>query len=211
MLLFAGGHGGLQLTPAGSMKWGAGNFLVRTRQQFVDQGVAVIVVDAPSDRQSTPFLNGFRQTPGHVADVKAILAWARAKSKAPVWLIGTSRGTQSAAYLATELQGADAPDGIVLTSTVLADPRGRPVPAMPLERIQVPVLVVHHEQDGCFACLFSDVPQLMGRLTGTKRKELIAVKGGESRGDPCEAFSHHGYLGQEAEVVEKLVAWINTK
>lgn len=208
LLLFAGGHGGLQLSPSGSMSWGSGNFLVRSRQLFVDQGIAVMVVDAPSDRQSPPFLAGFRQTPSHAADVKALIAWARSKSKAPVWLVGTSRGTQSAAYLATELQGADGPDGIVLTSSILADPRGRPVPAMPLDRIRAPVLVVHHEQDGCSYCQFSDVPPLMNRLTNAKRKDLLAFKGGQTRGDPCEAYSHHGYLGQEAEVVAKTVEWI---
>lgn len=208
LLLFAGGHGGLQLSPSGSMQWGSGNFLVRTRQQFVDQGVAVVVFDAPSDRQSPPFLAGFRQTPDHAADVKAVIAWARKQSKAPVWLVGTSRGTQSAAYLATQLQGEEGPDGIALTSTILVDPRGRPVPAMPLDRIRVPVLVVHHEEDGCFACPFSGVPDLMDRLTQAKRKQILAFTGGQARGDPCEAYSHHGYLGQEAEVVGKMVAWI---
>lgn len=208
LLLFAGGHGGLQLTSAGTMKWGSGNFLVRTRQMFVDQGVAVAVVDAPSDRQSEPFLGGFRQTRAHAADVKALIAWARTKAKVPVWLVGTSRGTQSAAYLAIELQGAEGPDGIALTSTIFTDPRGRPVPEMALERIRVPVIVVHHEQDGCFACPFSGVPLVMDRLTHAPRKELIAIKGGTTRGDPCEPFSHHGFLGQEAEVVGKLVATI---
>lgn len=30
VILFAGGHGGLQIFPGGSFKWGEGNFLVRT-------------------------------------------------------------------------------------------------------------------------------------------------------------------------------------
>lgn len=60
LLLFAGGHGGLQILPNGSLKWGNGNFLARTRQLFVDQRVSVAIVDAPSDRQSFPYLGGFR-------------------------------------------------------------------------------------------------------------------------------------------------------
>jgi hypothetical protein len=59
-LLFPGGHGGLGIFPNGSLRWGEGNFLVRSRQLFVDQGVAVAVVDAPSDRQSPPYLSGAR-------------------------------------------------------------------------------------------------------------------------------------------------------
>ena len=136
LLLFAGGHGGLHIFPNGSLNWGEGNFLIRTRQLFVDQGVAVAVVDAPSDRQSPPYLAGFRQKPEHAADIKALIAWARDNANVPVWLVGTSRGTQSVAYLATELQGPEGPDGIVLSSTILTDPKGRPVPAMPLARIR---------------------------------------------------------------------------
>src|SRR5215469_14332089 len=58
-ILYAGGHGGLQLDGDGKFGWGQGNFLVRTRQLFVNDGIAVAVIDAPSDRQSAPWLNGF--------------------------------------------------------------------------------------------------------------------------------------------------------
>lgn len=73
-ILLAGGHGGLQIDAKGSMTWGKGNFLVRSRQLFVDQGLMVAVVDAPSDRQREPFLSGFRGTREHVADLKAVIA-----------------------------------------------------------------------------------------------------------------------------------------
>jgi pimeloyl-ACP methyl ester carboxylesterase len=211
VILFPGGHGGLQVEPNGSMRWGEGNFLVRSRQRFVDQQLAVAIVDAPSDRQSFPYLGGFRQTADHVADVKAVIAWARSNAAVPVWLVGTSRGTQSAAYVATQLQGTDGPDGLVLTSTILTDPKGRPVPAMPLENIRVPVLVVHHEQDGCPLCSYARVPDLMSKLANAPRAQVLAFKGGESRGDPCEAFAHHGFNGIEPEVVAQVVAWILAK
>ena len=211
VVLLAGGHGGLQVFPNGSLKWGEGNFLVRTRQLFADQGLAVAVVDAPSDRQSSPYLQGFRQTPEHAADLKAVIAWLRENTKAPVWLIGTSRGTQSAAYVATELSGPEGPDGVVLSSTILTDNKGRPVPAMPLGKIRVPVLVVHHEQDGCALCSFSQVPALMAKLANAPRSGLLSFKGGENKGDPCEAFAYHGFNGIEADVVRETAAWILAK
>ncbi len=171
----------------------------------------VAVVDAPSDRQSPPYLGGFRQTPEHAADLKAVIAWLRENAKAPVWLVGTSRGTQSAAYVATELSGPEGPDGVVLTSTILTDDKGRPVPAMALEKIRVPVLVVHHEQDGCSLCAFSEMPALMAKLVNTPRSQLLSFKGGQSKGDPCEAFAHHGFNGLEPEVVQQVVAWVLAK
>lgn len=208
LLLMPGGHGGLQILPDGSLKRGEGNFLVRSRQRFVDQGVAVAVVDAPSDRQSPPYLWGFRQTREHAADVQALIAWARERSRKPVWLVGTSRGTQSAAYVATELPGAAGPDGLILSSTIVTDPKGRPVPAMPLARIRVPVLLVHHEQDGCALCSFSELPALMSKLTGSPRVQLLQFSGGKNQGDPCEAFAYHGFNGLEDEVVRQTVSWL---
>jgi dienelactone hydrolase len=208
-ILFAGGHGGLQLTADGDFGWGKGNFLVRSRDLFVEQGLLVAVVDAPSDRQSPPFLSGFRQTHWHVSDVKAVIAWLRQHAPVPVWLVGTSRGTQSAAFIGTEAApDRGGPDGIVLTASVLRDPRGRAVPEMPLEKIGVPVLVVHHKQDGCVACPFDDVPRVMARLTSARARELLAFDGGVTRGDPCEAFAHHGFNGLERDVVSRIAHWM---
>jgi pimeloyl-ACP methyl ester carboxylesterase len=211
VVLFAGDHGGLQIAAGPRFTWGAGgladNFLLRSRQLFVEHDLAVAIVDAPSDRQFR-FLSGFRQTPAHAADIKAVIAWLREHVEAPVWLIGTSMGTLSVAYLATQLTGRDGPDGIVLTSTILAATDERPVPAMELETLRIPVLVVHHEQDGCPFCLFRDMPALMHKLDAVPRKELIAVTGGVSRGAPCQAWAYHGYNGIEHEVVARIAAWI---
>ena len=208
VVLIPGGHGGLQMFPNGSMKWGEGNFLVRTRQLFAEQALLVAVIDAPSDRQAAPFLQGFRQKPEHAADLKAVIAWLRESAKVPVWLVGTSRGTQSAGYVATELSGPEGPDGVVLSSTILTDDKGRPVPAMPLGRIRVPVLVVHHEQDGCTHCDFSEIPALMGKLTSATRSQLLSFKGGNNQGDACEAMAYHGFNGLEKDVVQQTAAWI---
>jgi len=70
------------------------------------------------------------------------------------------------------------------------------------------VLVVHHEQDGCKLCAFSDIPQLMDALSAVSQKELISVRGGTSQGDPCEARAYHGYNGIEQDVVTRIADWI---
>jgi hypothetical protein len=98
-----------------------------------------------------------------------------------------------------------------LTSTILTDDKGRPVTAMPLGKLRIPVLVVHHEQDGCKHCSFSDVPNLMEKLSSAPKKQLLSFKGGENRGDPCEAFAYHGFNGLEREVVAQITTWILAK
>ncbi len=208
VILFAGGDGGIGIEHGGTITR-SGNFLVRSRQLFADQGLLTAVIDAPSDKQSRPYLSGSRQTAEHVADVKAVIAWLKQQANIPVWLIGTSRGTQSAGYIATQLPpAAGGPDGIVLTATVLDDRRSRAVPEMELDRIRIPVLVAHHREDSCRVCRFSDVPRLMGKLTTPPRKELLVFEGGISEGDPCEARAYHGFNGIEREVVQRIAAWI---
>jgi hypothetical protein len=103
------------------------------------------------------------------------------------------------------------PDGLVLYSTILTDNKGRPVPAMPLGNLRIPVLVVHHEQDGCRHCAFNDVPDLMEKLANAPRKQLLPITGGENRGDPCESFAHHGFNGLDREIVGQTAAWILAK
>lgn len=213
VVLIAGGHGGLQISSSGGIRWGADNFVVRTRDLYVQQGLAVAVIDAPSDHQSMPYLNGFRQTAEHVADIKAVMAWLRAKNPGPVWLVGTSMGTLSAAFVATQAAAKEGgPDGVVLTSSILTGSANlRPVQAMPVQQITASVLVVHHEEDGCKYCAFSATPSLMNKLTATPRKALLAFKGGEDRGDPCYEWAHHGFNGQEKDVVQGIADWIKAR
>jgi pimeloyl-ACP methyl ester carboxylesterase len=210
VILFAGGDGGIQIAPGGAMTRFNGNFLVRTRERFASQGLITAVVDAPSDRQQAPFLSGFRQSPEHVQDIKAVIAWLKKEFNVPVWLVGTSRGTQSVAHIGTQAAPeAGGPDGLILTSTILTDAKGRPVPDMPLDRLAVPVLVVHHRNDGCKQCWFSDMPRLTRKLAHLKKTELLTFEGGDNVGDPCEARAYHGFNGIESEVLGKIAAWIS--
>lgn len=206
VILFAGGHGGLQISDDGKFGWGEGNFLVRTRELFAKEGLMVVIVDAPSDRQREPYLNGYRQTAEHLEDIRSTIAWVKTQTKAPIWLVGTSRGTQSVAYFATEEKASI--KGIVLTSTILTDPKSKAVPKMALENITIPTLVVHHENDGCSHCSFSDMPSLMNGLTKSQTKELMVFSGGQTKGDPCNAFGYHGFNGIEQDVVSKIARWI---
>jgi pimeloyl-ACP methyl ester carboxylesterase len=205
VVLFAGGNGLVHIGPDGNIGRG-GNFLVRTRELFAQQNLAVAVVDAPSDRVEGPGLEYFRQTADHAVDIEHVVAFLRKEVNAPLWLVGTSRGTVSVANAAIRLGGKGI-DGIVLTSAIVGNDRER-VPAMNIAAIKVPTLVVHHEDDQCRICLFSDVKSLMDGLEST-RSELVAFTGGgPARGKPCEARHYHGFIGIEDDVVKRIADWI---
>lgn len=212
LVLMTGGAGNLGIYDNGSLR-NDGNFLVRSRSLFVQHGYAVVLLDAPSDHNSAPYLAAnFRESDEHAADIGAAVAWARKKWDLPVWLVGTSRGTQSVAYAGTVLTGASAPDGLVLSSTILGSSRfapstARPVQEMALDKLRVPVLVAHHEQDQCPVCPPSLLPALMARLSPASSK-LITYQGGRSAGNPCEAMAFHGYNGIEDKVVADIAAFV---
>jgi len=48
----------------------------------------------------------------------------------------------------------------------------------------------------------------MAKLANTPRSQLLSFKGGQSKGDPCEAFAYHGFNGLEPEVVQQVAAWV---
>lgn len=205
LLLFTGGDG--RLTPYRPADLQRGNFLVRSRDLFVEQGFLVAVIDVPSDQ--TAGLGGFRLSPDHATDIAAVVAWLRAADPAPIWLVGTSRGSISAALGAASVAGLH---GLVLTSTVTrnapADPSN--VFAIDLSRIGVPTLVVNHRDDGCFVAVPADAPRLLEALSRAPVKQALLFEGGApARSKPCEALSAHGYFGIEPQVVAGIADWIN--
>ena len=107
------------------MKWGAEGFLVRSRDKFADHNFMVAVVDAPSDQQQgmNPM---FRMSGAHAGDIGAVAAYLKEQADVPVWLVGTSMGTFSAARAAIAAKGID---GLVLTSTIT-----RPTPESTLAK-----------------------------------------------------------------------------
>ncbi len=207
VILFAGGDGALGLR-AGAIKGLGGNFLVRNRERFARHGLLVAVPDAPSDHKN---LDRFRTSADHAADIRVLIAALRALAPAPVWLVGTSMGTVSAAGVAARLRAEGGPDGIVLTSTVTRYSRehGDSVDEVRVKDIAVPTLLVHNRDDACPASRYGDALLLLPDFAKTPRHELLTFEGGDPpQSPPCEAASAHGYLGLEAKVVKAIADWI---
>jgi hypothetical protein len=206
LILFTGSGG--KLTNYGPAKPKEGNFLVRSRNLFVARGFIVAVIDAPSDQPGG--MGEFRVGADHRRDIAVVIAYLRQVAPVPVWLVGTSRGTLSAANGATLETGG--PDGLVLTSSVTRGSKRQSgtVHDVELGDVRVPTLLVHNRDDACPVCPFSDIPDLLAEFENAPRKELIAVQGGDpSISEACKSLSRHGYLGLEDKVVAVIAAWIN--
>jgi len=209
-VLFPGGGGDIRLrSEAGDIKFSQGNFLVRVRGEFVKRGVVAVVIDAPSDqRGGWGMTDEFRFSKEHLADVRAVIAdLSRRLPSLPIFLIGTSRGSISAASVGARVDGGIA--GVVLTSSMFraTNPRARE-PGPGLSRfdfgsIKVPVLIVHHREDACAVSPYGDAASL------ARTFPLVSVTGGlPPTSDACEPMSPHGYLGRETETVDAIVNWM---
>ncbi|MDH5537612.1 MAG: alpha/beta hydrolase, partial [Betaproteobacteria bacterium] len=178
VVLFAGSRGVINLGLDGSTT--SQNFLVRSRELFAQHKLMVAVVDAPSDRffpagdgEPIGLGGGFRRSAEHVQDVAAVIDFVRQQEDVPVWLVGTSRGSTSAAYVGIHLKEGG-PDGIVLTSSIVipVPPATEPTdgdsllnnPPMDFSLLKVPALVMHHVKDGCFVTPFAGVKPLLMKL-----------------------------------------------
>ena len=210
VILFAGGAGTLGLKESRGvliMNEYQYNFLIRTRSDFAEHGFMVAAVDAPSDRQYGMH-DGFRNSGKHLEDIEAVILFLKKEANVPIWLIGTSRGTESAAYIATEAK--EAINGLVLTSSMtVANRRGRTVTSLSLGRINVPTLIVSHENDACELTPHYGAKQIARRLTNAPKVEVKYFSGGYAPASgPCDAMSAYGFYGIEKEVVAYIAGFI---
>jgi pimeloyl-ACP methyl ester carboxylesterase len=202
--LLPGGGGGFGKLVDG--KPSSLNFLVRTRDLFADAGLNVAVVNRASDKEDLDYPD--RIAPEHINDLRKVVDYLKTDTGLPVWLVGTSRGTVSATAAAIAF-GNDRLAGVVLTSSVVNSKKVGAVPGQELSAIRIPVLVVHHEQDGCAVCRPQDVPAILKGLKNAPVKKLLMVNGGENpSGDPCGNQHYHGFIGMEKTAVDLVTNWI---
>lgn len=212
-VLFPGSGGLIQLRAEGGQpKFNQGNFLVRSRAEFIKRGVIAAIIDAPSDQQGGWGMGDeFRLGDAHFADMSAVIEdLGKRFPGMPLFLVGTSRGTISAAAVGARLGQGVA--GVVLTSSMFRQaPRNSKEPGPGLSKfdfatIKTPVLFVHHVSDQCVSTPYGDAARLSDKY------RLITVYGGATpQSGPCDAFSQHGYLGKESETVEEIVNWMLKK
>ena len=204
VVLLPGGEGLISIGDSGGVERG-GNFLVRTRAQWASRGIGALVV-GPMNGAS---LLGLRHTPGYATALAAAIDFARSRANVPVWLVGTSQGSVAAANGVAHLPVRVA--GVVLTSSVTQRSRsGETVFDADPGAIAVPALVIANQSDTCTASPPADAARILAALARAPRREFITFTSTELRGDPCEAFSPHGYFGLEDQVIQRMADWITS-
>lgn len=203
-LLYSGGYGVVRLRMEdGVPKFQQGNFLVRSRGEFIRNGVLPVIVDVPSD-WAGGVSDRYRRSEEQVTDARAVLAEIRRRFPGvPVFIVTTSRSTLSGATLGRALAPGEIA-GVVLSSSMVA-PGGawESLVGFDFKSIRSALLFVHHHDDGCRATPYYAAERAARGFT------LISVGGGlPATSGPCEPFAAHGFYGKESAVVDAIAGWM---
>ena len=158
-----------------------GNFLLRARPYLVDEEFATVTTNTTQSPERIQAL---------LEDLNSRFAGTR------IYLLGTSSGTEATMALAPYLSQRIA--GVIHTASLGDSYR------FDARKYRNRQLLVHHKDDGCRFTPYFAAKASHDRF-GT---DLITMQGGTSIGDPCEAFSHHGFHGIERETAAAIKKWI---
>lgn len=204
IVMFPGGADELDIRPDGMIRHGD-NFLVRTRDEWLARGYAIVEVDA-IDHQS---MRGERSTPDYARVTQTILEFAARQSGAPVWVMGTSQGSIAAVNAAAHATEASHLTGMILTESVsvLGGSHETVFDSQP-GHVRVRSLVVANEDDRCRVAPPSMADSIARSLEHAP-VDVLRVRGGtQQTSDACGSLSPHGYFGIEDTVIDAIVKWM---
>ncbi|MDR3468229.1 MAG: alpha/beta hydrolase [Xanthobacteraceae bacterium] len=204
VVMLPGGAGDIGLEGDGGIRHG-NNFLVRTRDLWVQHGYAVLIPDT-IDHAS---LRGDRSSADYAAAVVDLAGFARSRASAPVFLLGTSQGAIAAVNGA-----AHAPQGLIsgliLTESVSRiGGSGESVFSAAPQDVRVPALVVANRDDQCDVAPPPDAPRIVAAMRNSPDAHVAFVNGGTAAsGRACGSLTPHGYYGIEPQVVDLIAGWM---
>jgi hypothetical protein len=190
------------------------NYLQNNIDLFAQAGIALVVMDCPSDENriapgNTPLAcnDDYRSSMKHADDVKKIMAALKEKyGITKFYVMGHSYGTISSKWLAKNL-GNEVMGSIHSAAQTVASPRmrayGYSAESFDMGSLKAPVLNIHHGDDQCVYTPYSTV-------LAYSKNNLITVKGGIPNGDVCGGGHYHSFEGREEATSKALIQWIKT-
>ena len=190
------------------------NFLKNNTNLFAQAGIALVVMDCPSDENSvgagnTPLgcSDDYRSSKKHADDVRKILSLLKEKYGINnFFIMGHSYGAISSKWLARNL-GTEIQGSIHSAAQTVASPRmrayGYSTESFDMSALKAPALNIHHVDDQCIYTPYSTV-------LAYSKNNLITVKGGAPNGDVCGGGHYHSFEGREEASSKAIIQWIKT-
>lgn len=181
------------------------NFMSIERNTFFNEDFNVIIVYRPTDIDINDFNYSYRER-NHVSEIINAVDFANKEFNKPIWLIGISLGTISTVSTASKL-GNKKIKGMVLASTPTNNDGS--FISDPIDKIKIPVLMVHHSNDSCDNCSPSGASSLFNKFTSSIIKKFIMInEGSDPTGKPCSVSHWHGFVNYQKETIKMISTWI---
>ncbi len=191
------------------------NYLKDNVDLFAQAGIALVVMDCPSDENKVAPGNkplacndDYRSSKQHADDVRKIITLLKHQYGINnFYVMGHSYGTISSKWLAKNL-GNEIQGSIHSASMTVANnynrSYGSSVESFDMSALKAPVLNIHHRGDQCSHTPYATV-------VAYSKNNLITVKGGEGTGDICGGTHLHSMAGREELTSKAIIQWIKTR
>lgn len=181
----------------------SGNFLIRSRCHLADESIAILTIDCQSESGDI-CSSSYQASNERQVHVQKLIN--EVKKRYPtiqeVWLVGTSMGTISSSFMPTYAPRAYA--GAIHTAAITepyARNSYRELINFDYRKSGAPQFFIHHKDDPCYLTTWSGAKSISDKYG----VPLITVFGGSNfQGNPCNAFTEHGFRGKELEVMQTI-------
>ncbi|QWD90484.1 alpha/beta hydrolase [Polynucleobacter sp. MWH-Braz-FAM2G] len=197
VLLFPGGGGVLNLKDDGSTK----NFhtFVRSKDLWAQYGIDSVLVDTPYDLGGG--MRNSRSIRDHQQRILNVVNYYKEKLNLPVWIFGHSMGTVSVTEF---VNGGKEKEKLIAGVIVAGTYRSATIDS----DVKVPVLAVHHVDDGCASTPIATSERIIDSRPKQSNSQFIQIDGGISEGDVCGSKAYHGFNQRESELIRVVAQFI---
>ncbi|ANJ00328.1 hypothetical protein A8O14_09725 [Polynucleobacter wuianus] len=197
VLLFPGGGGVLKLQNDGSTT--NGHTFVRSKDLWAQYGIDSVLVDTPYDLGAG--MRNSRSIRDHQQRILNVVTYYKEKFNLPVWIFGHSMGTVSVTEF---VNGGKEKENLIAGVIVAGTYRSATVDS----DITVPVLAIHHIDDGCASTPLASSERIIESRPKKLSSQFIQIDGGISEGDVCGSRAYHGFNQKEQEFIKAAAQFI---
>ena len=180
-----------------------GNFLIRSRRFLADESIATLIVDCHSE--SGDYCSAaYQSSQDRQQHVQKLIDAVKGQypSLNEVWLIGTSMGTISSAFM--PIFDPKSYAGAIHTASITepwAQGSYRELANFDYTRSGIPQVFVHHRDDPCGLTTYAGAKKISEKFGFP----LITVLGGSGfQGGACQAQTEHGFKGIEPQTMRAI-------
>lgn len=199
LVIVMGGEGRIGLEQGEQAAWRPSINMLRP---LVAQGYNLVVIDSPYDLTSNTDMAQPRYGSDHLRRIDEVVRYYKTLYGYPVWMFGHSVGATSVANYANRVKS----DPSLLAGIILS---GENQSTSVDVRMQVPVLVLHHELDPCAKCSPYVAQRQYERVRANTASyaQLALVTGGDGSGERCRDGYHmyKGSLDQAEAIIERFM------